>query len=466
MSRLAEVRERLAVIPGRHRPRNVRNGILGLILVSILAVFGAYYSFAGYPPLLPRGGDLVRADVSSAFDVNTDTPVRIGGIDVGRVAGIGLGDGGRYAVVTMRVDSQDADTLRADASAAIRERLILGGNMFIALAPGSSATPLGGATIPLSRTSVQVDLDQILDTFTAPVRRGLRSTLSGLRAAFASPAPVRGTVDELAPSLGVLGPAVDALRGERPGDLPRMITGFSRVVGGLDVAESSLGDLIDSAAATFAVTAARSADLGATLDRAPGALDTTRVQLSGLDRTIDLINPLASALLPGAGRVQSTLLTLEPALSDTRVLLDRARPLVNALQPAARGLEGAAAQGVPLIKSITPSLSRINTNLMPFLDKTDPQTGLRMYELPGPTLAAVDSLAGLYDSAGHVAAFDGGVGPQALHDYTPCDIFLNDPSVQLLTCENILQYIDTLFGGPAPSASAQHSLLDLLERRR
>ena len=453
------LRERFTVIPGAHRPRHQRNGAIGLVIVAVLAGCGAYYSFVGYWPLLPRGGSVVRAAFSTAFDVNTATPVRINGLDVGRVDEVSPGDGGRTAIVTLRINDAARGMLRSDASAAIKERLILGGTMYVALTPGRSAAPLAGDTIPLGRTSVQVNLDQVLGALTPAARQGLRGTLKGLRSSFASAAPVQSTVDALGSSLGEVTPAVDAVRGRMPGDLPRLITGFDRIVSALSSAEGSLGGLIDSAATTFGVTAARSADLGNLLDGAPPALTVTRAQLAGLDHTIDLVGPLATALTPGARQLQGTLLRLEPALAQTRPLLEQAQPLVRALDPAVLDLKAAASQGVPLISSITPAVNRVNDVLLPFLYKTDPQAQLRMYELPGPTVAAVDSLSGLFDSAGHVAAFDGGIGPQALHDYAPCSLYLSDPSYKLVTCENLVKYVATLFGGPAQPPSLLKGVL-------
>jgi virulence factor Mce-like protein len=464
VSGLSGLRDRFAVIPGSHRPKPVRNGAIGLLIVAVLCGFGAYYSFVGYWPLLPRGGTVIRADFPNAFDVNTDTPVRIGSVSVGRVDSVGLANGGRSALVSMRISDQATGMLHSDASAAVKERLILGGNMYIELTPGHDAAPLSGA-IPLSRTTVQVNLDQLLNTFRPAVRAGLGQTFRGLRASMQHSAPVQGAVDALAPSFRELAPALSAVRGQQPGDLHRLIGGFGRIAGSLNQAEGSLGDLINSASTTFGVIAARGADLGTLLDRAPTALAVTSAQLAGLNHTIAVLNPLAHDLLPGAGHVQRTLLALEPALGDARVLLDRARPLLDALDPAVQNLHAAAAQGAPLIGSLTPTVNRVNNVLLPFLYSTDPQAKLRMYELPGPTVAAVDSLAGLFDSTSHVAAFDGGIGPQALHDYLPCQVYLNDPGSRHLVCEQVLQYLYSLFGGQAPSSSLVSSLAGLVLHR-
>jgi virulence factor Mce-like protein len=464
MSALGRLRQRLAVIPGEHRPRHVRNGVIGLVVIAVLAIFGAYYSITGYLPLVPRGGNVVHAEFSTAFDLNSDTPVRVKGIDVGRVDGIARGAGGRSAIVTMRVNDTAERMLRSDAGAAVRERLILGGNMYIQLDPGANRAPLDGRTIPLSRTTTQVALDQLLGALRPDARQGLRGTFKGLRAALANGPAIQGTVDQLAPSFRQMAPAMTALRGRHPGDLGRLVGGFDRVLGSLDNAEGSLGSMIDSASTTFAVTAARGADINGTLDRAPTALATTRRELAGLENTLNVLDPLATALRPGARHLETTLQTLEPALTDTRVLLQHARPLVSALDPAIQNLRSASTQGVPLIASLNPSIDRVNKTLMPFLYSRDPQAKLRMYELPGPTVSAVDSLSGLYDQAGaHVAAFEGGLGPRLLHDFTPCSVYLTDPNVKKkLVCENLLQVMYSLLGGPPPPSATLTGLTRIL----
>ncbi len=69
--------------------------------------------------------------------------------------------------------------IHADAYAEIRPRTFLEGNFFIELDPGSPSAPeLGsGATIPVSRTSTAVQLDEVLTALQSPVRADLSHLL-------------------------------------------------------------------------------------------------------------------------------------------------------------------------------------------------------------------------------------------------------------------------------------------------
>lgn len=448
MATMDTLRERFEVRPGRHRPNTLRTGAIGLAVIVLAAVCGGYMSVTGYLPFLPRGGNLVRADFDTAFNLNTSTPVRIKGIGVGEVDSIQSRDGGRSARVVMRVDDRAERLLKADARAAVWSRLVLGGNSYIELTPGRSRAKLGDTAIPLSRTSTQVGIDQVIGAFTPGARQGLVQTIAGLRTTFSDPPSVGAAADGLAPGIAPLAPAIRGLRGRRNGDLGDVVQGFDSLAKSVGHDEGQLAGLIDGADATLAVTAARRADLGRTLDLAPAALRTTRTQLAGVNRTLDVLDPLARELRPGARRVAPALTSLRPALTDTRRLLARARPLVAELDPAVRSLRRTARQGVPLMNEIQGTVTRTKDSLLPFLDSEDPSTHLKQYELPGPTVAAVDSLSGLFDKGGHVAHFMPTLGSRALHDYVPCEVYATDPDpTRRLNCQAVGDFVLSIFNG-------------------
>jgi hypothetical protein len=177
---------------------------------------------------------------------------------------------------------------------------------------------------------------------------------------------------------------------------------------------------------------------------------------------------LVADLRPAAPRVAPTLRRLRPALADTHVLLRRVRPLVDQLDPAVTSLRGAAHYGVPLINELLPTLSRLKSSVLPFLHSVEKETGRREYQLVGPTVAAVDSLAGLFDKqGGHVAAFEGGAGSRFFHDYQPCATYVSDPNKsEKLACESILDFTQSLFGGGPPPKTKMQQLLRLPGVRR
>lgn len=439
------LRERFEIRPGQHRPRRVRNGAIFLALLGLVL----YSGYSRKVPLLGGGGELVRAEFVDASNVRTGTKVRIRGVDVGKVEGIDpLGEGAaRRAVVRMRVDSSDAASLRRDAGASIWWRTLLGRNMYVELEPGRAPERLGGAVIPADRTQTQVELDQALEPLDSRGRHSLRAFLDTLDDALADYGPPRAAIERLAPALRPAGPGLGALGGQHHGDLARAVAKTRTVAAELARSERQLGGLIDGADTTLSVTAARQADLGGMLRLAPSTMDATVTEMVALRQTLDRLDPLADDLRPGARRLDDAARQLTPALRTARPLLRDLRPLLRDLDPAARSLRTAAAEGVPLLRGLDPTLDRLRSEIIPFLDSTD-DSRRKVYQLVGPTLSSLDSLTQAFDANGHDVAFQPGAGARFLNGFAPCDAYLTDPSAaEKAKCEGLAAGLLQLAGG-------------------
>ena len=116
--------------------------------------------------------------------------MRIAGVNVGQVTG--LERKGNSSVVTFTV-CDAGRPIHADASATIRPRIFLEGNFFIDLDPGSPSAPEmpDKATIPITRTSTAVQLDQVLTALQQPERANLQRLLmaSARRSPISRPRP-------------------------------------------------------------------------------------------------------------------------------------------------------------------------------------------------------------------------------------------------------------------------------------
>ena len=96
------------------------------------------------------------ADFTNVAGIHHGSGVSVSGVNVGRVDGIRLTDGG--AQLTLLVSP--SVTLHADAKALIRARSVLG-EKYVAIEPGSSNSPeLEGRHIP--NTQGQVEIDELL----------------------------------------------------------------------------------------------------------------------------------------------------------------------------------------------------------------------------------------------------------------------------------------------------------------
>ena len=93
-------------------------------------------TFFGFTKEIPfRHHYTVSAVFPSANNIRTNAPVRIAGVDVGKVTRIAHAeDGAQAAVVTMRIERKGLPIHR-DATLKIRPRIFLEGNFFVDVQP-------------------------------------------------------------------------------------------------------------------------------------------------------------------------------------------------------------------------------------------------------------------------------------------------------------------------------------------
>ena len=158
------------------RRERVPNWLIAVIFILVFTV-GPYLAFTKHIPFTSYGYEL-KATFSNGVNISANSPVRIAGVDVGRV--IGVERDGDATTVTFTVEGKGRP-VHDDAFAAIRPRIFLEGNFFVDLSPGSPSAPeLGsGDTIPVSHTSTWVQIDEVLTALQAPVRADLSRLLEG-----------------------------------------------------------------------------------------------------------------------------------------------------------------------------------------------------------------------------------------------------------------------------------------------
>ena len=269
--------------PGMSRPNRVRTGA---IFVAFIAIFVWILYTKPSVPFLSGGGTELKAELASAANVRPGyTPVRVHGVEVGQVTEIERGPSGRGAIITMKLEDGSGVDLKQDVWLALRWRTLLGRNIYVDLHPGSPSAPKwDGAMVPKTRTQDQVELDTALEPLDAKGRKGLQTMIIEFDKAFAAPQAVQRSVDAATPTFRAAGKGLPAMRGLYAGDLPKLIANTSRALGELARDEVALGNLVTNGAGALGVTAARRADLAATLNTAPAALRETRTTMVRLVR--------------------------------------------------------------------------------------------------------------------------------------------------------------------------------------
>ena len=150
-----------------------RAGVLTLVVILVAAYFGFTKSNPFADPYE------LRAVVRDAQNLKPGAPVRVAGVEVGKVSKIEAVDGGEPATrITMEL-SEDGLPVHEDARVQIRPRILLEGNFFVDLEPGSSQAKAleDGGTVPITQTSNAVTLPEVLSVLTSDTRTDLQTLL-------------------------------------------------------------------------------------------------------------------------------------------------------------------------------------------------------------------------------------------------------------------------------------------------
>jgi phospholipid/cholesterol/gamma-HCH transport system substrate-binding protein len=429
----------------RHSPQ--RDPLfLGVAVLAVL-VAAFYLALTHSIPLVGKGGRVVEAEFRTARQVSNKTPVRVEGVEVGKVEAVRYDPARRITEVEFRI-TDDSVRLRRDASAALRWRTVLGGRMELALEPGSRSAPeLPDGRITLARTRIQTELEDVTRALGGRAVPGMRTLLRQLPQALEGDAAGRA-IDALGPSLKPFGPAMRAVRGERDGDLEALVSSSARVVRGVERANGALATFVRGAQRTLRTTADDRAELAATFARAPDALDATAGVARQIDATLPALDGLVAELRPGARRLGPVLAEAHPTVVKLRDVLREALPLVRNLRPAVDGLADASGTGRRLLASLDPTVRRLLDDLVPYLEHKDEDVDLPVYQLIGPTFSTLAAASGQYSDTGHAINFPVQPTENSL-SFVPCATFLADPTAsQEVRCDGLNQALGRVFGGP------------------
>lgn len=438
--------------PGQYRPNRLRTGAF---FVAFIGLFLYVIYTKPSIPFLSGGGTTVKADFAYAADIRPGyTPVRVLGVDVGQVTNIERLPSGRGAELTLQIDDGKGVVLHSDAGVQLRWRTLLGRNYYVDINEGSPSAPLlGGQTIPESRTGSQVELDQVLEPLNATGRKALGTMFDQFDVGFSNPSAVHGTLSNFGPAMHNLAQGLPGLEGQQPQDLANLMTYTSSVAGALAADEVALGGMIDNGSTALGVTGAHQSDLGSTFALAPGALQNTQATMVRLRATLNTLDPIARALIPGAQKLSAAAAAARTALNNATPLLRDAKPTLAALKPSVNALSSAATSGVPVVQSLTSTFARVKNSFIPFLNTTDAETKLKQYEAVGPVAAAVDSVTSLGDKYSTVADFGAVAGENSL-GLTPCTTNLTTSGLnptQLLDCTALTTMLQSILGGSPPA---------------
>jgi phospholipid/cholesterol/gamma-HCH transport system substrate-binding protein len=343
--------------------------VIGLIALVVILVA----VFLGFTKNLPFTTPFeVRAVFTSANSIRVASPVRIAGVEVGKVKSVEASPNSSTAVVVMQI-KKDGLPLHTDATAKIRPRIFLEGNFFVDLQPGSPGAPeLGdGDTIKVTQTSTPVQLDQVLTALQGDTRQDLKKVLKGFNQALnskptaaqdqSSDPSARGQTaaesfndayDDIPAAEKSTAQVFEALLGTEPDrDLARLINGTAKTSAALTRNENALKDLITNFNGTMAAFASESGNLRTTIRELAPTLENANGAFAALNAAFPPTRAFAREILPGVRETPATIDASFPWIAQMRKLVSPAElgGVVQELSPATAELAQLTDRAITLL---------------------------------------------------------------------------------------------------------------------
>lgn len=440
MSRLPE-RDRRAIAAkgGRFRwhPSNVTIAIIFILIVTI----GPYLAFTKHVPFTSYGYE-VKATFSNSANIATNSPVRVAGVNVGKVTSTSRD--GDNTTVTFTVEDPGRP-IHDDAFAAIRPRIFLEGNFFIDLDPGSPSAPEleSGGTIPVSRTSTAVQIDEVLTALQSPVRADLSRLLESYGTALTNEPTPEEDATQLPEVKGKSGAealngafqyggdagryssqVTNALLGTQKRDLARLVSGAGRAFGAFASRQRDLQGLIENFNVFTGALAAQSANLQTTIHLLAPTLRITHASLVSLNRTLPPLRTYAIELRPAVAELPGLISASKPFLAQVRPLLSgkEAGGVAKLLAESTPALAGAAQVSK---KTTVPQINQLSVCTTKVMVPTMDQTIEDRFSTGGPNYR--EFLYNLVNFAAMAQNFDGN-GPYARTQVGGGPVLVGEPN--------------------------------------
>jgi ABC-type transporter Mla subunit MlaD len=440
MSRLPERDRRAAAAKSGLFGWRPSNTVIAIIFILVFTV-GPYLAFTKHVPFTSYGYTL-KATFSNSANIATNSPVRIAGVDVGKV--ISTSRDGDNTTVTFTVDGS-GQPVHDDAFATIRPRIFLEGNFFVELDPGSPSAPEMGSgdTIPVSRTSIAVQLDEILTSLQSPVRADLSHLLESYGIALnhqPTAAEDRTQLPEVKGKSGAealngafryggdagrySSQVTNAFLGTEQRDLSRLVAGAGRAFGAFASRQRDLQGLIVNFDTFTGALANQSTNLSTTIHLLAPTLRVTHASLVSLNRTLPPLRTYAIELRPAVAELPGLISASKPFLAQVRPLLSgkEAGGDVKLLAESTPALAGAAQASK---QTTVPALNQLSVCTTKVMVPTGNEVIEDRFSTGGPNYR--EFLYNLVNFAGMAQNFDGN-GPYARAQVGGGSVLVGEPN--------------------------------------
>jgi phospholipid/cholesterol/gamma-HCH transport system substrate-binding protein len=333
-------------------------------LAAAVAIYITAHERLTLPSWVPGVQKQFKLDVefstAQAVTPGQGQTVDISGVQVGRVAGVSLHNG--RAVVSTEISPRYAQ-IYPNATVLLRPKTGLK-DMVLELDPGSrssGAALKSGATIPVSNTLPDVNLDEVLAGLDADSRDYLQLLVSagGQGLGGTNGKRLASVLRRFDPTARALAKA-SSLVAQRRENLRRVIHNFQLLATALGKNDKQLSQFVVNSNGVFKRFAAQNQNLGETVALLPSALSAANTALIKTDRLAKTLGPTLQQLRPAARALGPSLKASQPFLRDTTpIIRDQLRPFARKAQPAVKALAPAASQ----LSAATPKLTTVGSVL-------------------------------------------------------------------------------------------------------
>jgi phospholipid/cholesterol/gamma-HCH transport system substrate-binding protein len=337
------------------RTNPVRAGAIFLVIIAIAVYFG----FTKHIPF--KHGFRLKGVFATAVNVHSKSPVRIAGVDVGKITSIERD--GNVAVVSMELEPKGLP-IHSDTTLKIRPRIFLEGNFFMELQPGSPSAPTlsSGATIPIAQTSDPVQLDQVLNALNTDTRANLQNFLQGYGDGLTRKPDAAENAEQDPDVYGLnaaqalnktyhrapqalRGSAIvnQAITGTETHDLSELVAAIGKTTSALNVYEQSLSEWVPHFNDFLASFAHQSSNLSAAIALLPGTLRNANRAFVSLHMASPSLRSFSEAIVPGWLQTPPTVAAALPWIEQVQASL-----APSELGGVAKGLQ----QSVPTLAKL------------------------------------------------------------------------------------------------------------------
>jgi ABC-type transporter Mla subunit MlaD len=306
----------------------------------------------------------VRAEFANAFNLVSGLPVDVGGLQVGKIAGVEYDNStpGGGAIVTIGISDSSYWPLHQGTTLQTRFGSTIGnGTRRLDLTAGPASAPVipEGGIIETRDTLPTVDIDQVLNVFTQNTRTHLTRMLDNLARG------VSGQSEALHKGLGFAPQALAGANGvlsDLASDtyaLHGLVVNANQLTSTLAIRAPAISDLVTVAGRTFAVIAAHATGARQSIQHLPAALTEARGTLAMLDSTVGILSRLITDLRPGAAELSPLARAAGPALAELRSIVPTGVATLEQATAAAPSITRLLNAGIPFMPKVQSVMSKL-----------------------------------------------------------------------------------------------------------